>query len=116
MKAFTLFNNRGVQFTFENGYTLSIMFGEHNYCDSFPTEGGIEAEEAEYAVLYKKRFVTRGLLAAMKLSIPNDDVCGPCNVSEVMQVAEFLNDLNDLEAGSEIDNFIYNYPKMGEVR
>jgi hypothetical protein len=111
--SFKLFNNRGVQFTFENGYTLSVMFGEYNYCDSISTPDGIESATTEYAVFSNKGFHTRGVLAAMKLEIPNDDVCGHCNVSEVMQVAEFL---NDLEAGSEIDNFIYNYPKMGEEK
>jgi hypothetical protein len=46
---------KGLQMTFENGYTVSIQFGYGNYCDTTETElmankSIIEANNAEIAV------------------------------------------------------------------
>jgi hypothetical protein len=32
---FSIRGNKGFQMTFENGYTVSVQFGEHNYCDNY---------------------------------------------------------------------------------
>ena len=46
--------NKGVQITFDNGWTISVQWGKGNYCDrrfSMETEQGIvECKNAEVAV------------------------------------------------------------------
>lgn len=31
---FTAFRNKGFKMTFANGWTISVQFGPHNYCDA----------------------------------------------------------------------------------
>lgn len=37
--------------TFENGYTVSVRVGPHNYCDSRPSLCGRTADNAEVALI-----------------------------------------------------------------
>jgi len=34
MKDFRIYTNKGFQLTFENGLTISVMFGTGNYCEN----------------------------------------------------------------------------------
>ena len=47
-------NGKGIQLTFENGWTISIMFGYGNYCENRdkdrPQTGGTTCRDAEIAI------------------------------------------------------------------
>lgn len=47
-------NGKGIQFTFANGWTISIMFGYGNYCDNrdkyLPQINGTVCPNAEIAI------------------------------------------------------------------
>ena len=54
--------DKGFQMTFENGYTVSVQFGEYNYCDNYDREyfqGDVQdCKNAETALIDPKgRFV-----------------------------------------------------------
>jgi hypothetical protein len=105
-EAFALMNNRGVQFKFPSGLMVSIMFGEHNYCDSETTESGIQSPDTEVAIILVNeesnnwRFVTRGVYKAMNNESLYDDVVGRVDINEVTKVLAFVGaaDKTTLEA------------------
>jgi len=61
----------GFWITFRNGVTVSVQFGYGNYCKNRDNEkvkgwlldspecGEVSSEDAEVAVIYKERFITR---------------------------------------------------------
>jgi len=60
MQGFKITQGKGFQITFENGYTVSVQFGVHNYCErqklssTYLTEMGEEfweSKNAEIAVI-----------------------------------------------------------------
>jgi hypothetical protein len=115
MSKFNLFNGRGVQFTFDNGYTLSVMFGYANYCESENTAHGVESRDAEIAIfggpVENKRWATRGVCAVMGKDIPWDDVIGRLTVDEVMEFAAFI---GSVKPGSDTDRAIQRVPTAYE--
>ncbi len=60
-KAFRCINNKGFQVTFNNGWTVSVMFGKGNYCENrdngsipFPHEVGLSVDSDTAEVLIFK--------------------------------------------------------------
>jgi hypothetical protein len=47
---FTISSGRGFQITFDNGYTVSVQWGNGNYCTNRDGENGFDSRTAEVAV------------------------------------------------------------------
>lgn len=86
---FKLVKDNGFQITFGNGLTISVMFGNYNYCankGSEAIEGDFTCPNAEIAV------ISEGIL----LPIAHDDqVIGWCDSDKVANWIEFTKSAED---------------------
>jgi hypothetical protein len=113
MKSFNIKNDRGFQLKFDNGYLLSVVFGQYNYSDSTKTNEGVESYDVEIAIWNEARhskFVTRGVCKAMGYEVSSGAVIGRLSLSEVVKFITFL---NSVQLGSIFDDIIMSTPEYG---
>lgn len=92
---------RGVHFSFENGYMVSVQWGVMNYCSNRSTDfqkyekelntkagdSFIESDTAEVAILNEKGdWVTKDVWQMIGRDRPNEDVIGHLSTDEVIDL------------------------------
>lgn len=74
---FRITRGRGFQITFENGYTVSVQFGQFNYCANYNTMedekterqfGEMGSKTAEVAIIDEKMGNSSGCAESIKVT------------------------------------------------
>ena len=84
---FNITNGVGFQITFDNGYTVSIQFGSHHYCDNYfnekykiPPKEYPSCKDAELAIIDPN-----GDLATQSILGSEDNVIEDCTPDEALE-------------------------------
>ena len=86
---FDLFNDRGIWMTFKNGVTISIQWGEHNYCGNREINESkmykrTSCETAEIAIFDShNKWITKGIYKHFMNEDLNDEVRGHRSADKV---------------------------------
>lgn len=98
---------KGIRMTFENGYTISIQFGNGNYCDNYNNQsaisssekynGFIESKDAEIAIWknFNDVWVTKRIWYDLFKEDLADDVKGNVSTDEVAKIINYISTLTN---------------------
>ena len=97
--SFKIIGGKGFHITFSNGITISVQFGESNYCErrnlSFYQSSGVvdvkvvESKNAEVALWNDESWITRKAFIEVFGEELNDDVKGYVSSDEVASLIEW---------------------------
>jgi len=112
---FTLFNDRGFWITNSNGVTVSVQWGDGNYCDNIKTYGDElhkrrTADSAEFAIWYtdpvtkKKTWITKNFMAGYFGQTIHDEVYARVSAELVSRVFFYAADMNTKDINKIMEN------------
>jgi hypothetical protein len=94
---FFITQGKGFRITTESGWSISVQFGHHNYCDNYILNTKIDRDDADDIDYGEKGCANAEIAiidpegALQQLSIPDGDtVKGYCTPKDVFELIEWL--------------------------
>ena len=88
---FAIIQSKGFQMTFANGYTVSVQFGQYNYCNGYDNshENGVTNTNAEIAFWHSAIDMER----LLEIPFETGTVSGYKSTDEVFEFMRYVKEL-----------------------